>query len=96
MFVDGTRADAEIPGDLLGLFVGRDARQAGAFAGGEAVDGSLRHGFGPRVITGWAGRRRAPSVPACTTGLPPGDGPGAVCLSQGFEVVLARAMVNAD
>jgi len=95
MFVDGTRADAEIPGDFLGLFMGRDARQAGPFAGGEVVDGGLRHGFAPRVIRDWAGRGRAPSVPVGTTGLPPGDGPRAVCLSQGFEVVLARAMADA-
>lgn len=47
MFVDGARPDAEIPGDLLGLFVGRHARQTGALPRREGGNSGACHPFMP-------------------------------------------------
>ncbi len=47
MFVDGARTDAEVPSDLLGLFVGRHARQTGALPRREGVNSGTCHLFMP-------------------------------------------------
>ena len=94
MLVNGARPDAEIPRDFLGLFVGRDARQAGPLPGREGVNADSRHGLSLSVIRLWRKRRGGLRLPACTTEMPVAFCPSASCRSQGLEKVIARAMVN--
>lgn len=51
MLVDRPRPDAEVAGNLLGLLVGGDAREAGAFSRRQGLDAGADHRSGLTTAT---------------------------------------------
>lgn len=94
MLVDGTRPDAQVPGDFLGLFVGRDAGQTGPLPRREGIVTDTCHGHGGlgAAVLSDASQQLMSRVLAIRS-VPAGH-PLATCCWLGLGMQCEGAMVN--
>lgn len=94
MLVDGTRPDTQVPGDFLGLFVGRYARQTGPFPPRQGIDPDTCHGPGVLGAAWLSDASRQLLSRALAIGSVPAGHPLAACRRLGLGTQCVGAIVN--